>query len=153
MQIGVISDTHNFLDPKVRDLFKGVDHILHAGDIGQPWILTQLEELAPVTAVIGNTDTPMQARETEVCELAGRKFMVSHIVDPDALTEPLRKRISLVQPDVVVFGHTHKPFQRQIGRTLFLNPGYAGKPRFAMPRTVAILHCGGNDLTPEFLPL
>lgn len=153
MQIGVISDTHNFLDPKVRDLFQGVDHILHAGDIGLPWILLQLEEIAPVTAVMGNTDMPMQVRETEVCELAGQTFLVSHIVDPSALSDPLKKTIARVKPNVVVFGHTHKPFQQRIGGTLFLNPGYAGKPRFALPRTVAILHCDDGEITPEFLPL
>ena len=58
MEIGVISDTHNFLDPKIPERFAGVGHILHAGDIGLPWILQELERVAPVTAVGGNTDDP-----------------------------------------------------------------------------------------------
>ena len=153
MQIGVISDTHNFLDPKIRDLFKGVNHILHAGDIGLPWITLQLEEIAPVTAVVGNTDMPMQARELEICDLGNRRFLLTHIVDPTALSAALRERIIKTNPDVVVFGHTHKPFSQQIHGRLFFNPGYAGKPRFALPRTVALLHMDPHGITPEILPL
>lgn len=153
MKIGVISDTHNYLDPKIAEIFKGVDRILHAGDVGMPWILLQLEELAPVTAVLGNTDVGGQLRETEVCELAGRTFLVHHIVDPHAPSDRLGKRLLQVRPDVVVFGHTHKTFEHSLGRTLFFNPGYAGKPKFAQPRSVAILHCGEQELTSEIIPL
>src|SRR5438128_7067088 len=85
MKIGVISDTHNFLDPQIPKLFAGVEHILHGGDIGLPWIILQLEAIAPVTAVLGNTDDGrFQFKDTEVVELAGRKFLVHHIVDPRA---------------------------------------------------------------------
>src|SRR5208337_2195517 len=74
MKIGVLSDTHNFLDPKIPELFAGVSHILHAGDIGLPWILTELEAVAPVTAVAGNTDDPrLRYDPTRTVELAGRK--------------------------------------------------------------------------------
>src|SRR5207244_12911147 len=83
MKIGVISDTHNFLDPKIPKLFAGVEHILHGGDIGLPWVILELEAIAPVTAVLGNTDDGrLQFKETEIVELAGRKFMVQDIVDP-----------------------------------------------------------------------
>ena len=153
MKIGVISDTHNFLDPKIPQVFKGVDHILHAGDVGMPWILLELEEIAPVTAVLGNTDAGVNLRETEVCELAERTFLVHHIVDPQAPSEKLRRRISQVRPDVVVFGHTHTSFEQSAGGTLFFNPGYAGKPRFAQPRSVAVLHCGERELISEIIPL
>ena len=153
MKIGVISDTHNFLDPKISDVFKGVDHILHAGDVGMPWILLQLEEIAPVTAVLGNTDAGVNLRETEVCELAGRMFLIHHIVDPCAPSQHLSRQMSQMRPDVVVFGHTHKPFEQSMGGTLFFNPGYAGKPRFAQSRSVAVLHCGKSELTPEIIPL
>ena len=80
MKIGVISDTHNFLDPNPK-LFSGVEHILHGGDVGLPRIIMELEQIAPVTAVLGNTDSDTQLRETEVVELAGRKFLIHHIVD------------------------------------------------------------------------
>jgi hypothetical protein len=153
MKIGVISDTHNFLDPRVPALFAGVDHILHAGDIGLPWLILELEKIAPVTAVLGNTDAAIPFNETEVVQLAGRKFLVRHIVDPRSPAETLQRRLAREQPDVVVFGHTHKPFCEAVGRTLFFNPGYAGKPRFALPRSIAILHCDAAGIRPEYKEL
>ena len=82
-RIGVISDTHNYLDPRIPGLFAGVDYILHAGDIGLPAILLQLEQIAPVTAVMGNTDDAgFHYRQTEMVEVAGRRFFVQHIVTP-----------------------------------------------------------------------
>ena len=154
MRIGVISDTHNYFDPRIPALFAGVDHILHGGDIGMPAILLQLEQIAPVTAVAGNTDDPgFHYRLTEVVELAGRKFLVQHIVNPESLTDPIRTRIAGERPDVVVFGHTHKPVSESIGGTRFFNPGYAGKSRFGLERSVAILHCGDKGIRAEYLPL
>ena len=154
MKIGVISDTHNFLDPKVLKLFAGVDHILHGGDIGLPWIIMELESIAPVTAVLGNTDEGgLQYREMELIELAGRKFLVHHIVNPRALADPLKSRIARGKPDVVVFGHTHKPFSETIAGTFYFNPGYAGSSRFGMERSIAILHCDAKNIRPEYLRL
>jgi putative phosphoesterase len=153
-RIAVIADTHNYLDPRIPHLFAGVDHILHGGDIGQPAILLQLEQIAPVTAVLGNTDDPgFHYRLAEAVELAGRKFLVQHIVNPRSLADPLQARLAREHPDVVVFGHTHKPFCETVGGTLFFNPGYAGKPRFGMERSVAVLHCGEKGIRPEYLPL
>ena len=153
MKIGVISDTHGFLDPKVLKLFAGVEHILHAGDIGSDAIIAELEAVAPVTAVLGNTDSSPTFRLAEVVKLAGRKFLVHHIVNPRALTEELRLRIARERPDAVVFGHTHKAFRETIDGVLYFNPGYAGKPKFGAERSVAILHCDGKGMRPEFLPL
>ena len=153
MKIGVISDTHGWLDPKVPKLFAGVEHILHAGDIGSDGIVAALEAVAPVTAVLGNTDSSPTFRLTEVVALAGRKFLVQHIVNPRALTEELRLRIARERPDAVVFGHTHKAFSETIDGVLYLNPGYAGKPKFGAARSVAILHCDGKGMREEFLPL
>ena len=84
MKIGVISDTHGFLDPQIPKLFAGVAHILHAGDIGDAFIAFELEQIAPVTIVLGNTDLGLSFKETEVVELATRKFLVHHIVNPPA---------------------------------------------------------------------
>jgi putative phosphoesterase len=153
-RIGVISDTHNYLDPQVLTLFEGVDHILHGGDIGMPWLILELQAIAPVTAVLGNTDEAgLRFSETEAVELDGRKFLVHHIVNPHALEDGIKSRIAREKPDVVVFGHTHKPFNQVIGQTLYLNPGYAGKSRFGMERSVAILHCDKKEIRPEFLKL
>jgi putative phosphoesterase len=152
--IGVISDTHNYLDPRVFDLFQGVDHILHGGDIGMPALILELQTIAPVTAVLGNTDDPgIHFRQTEVVQLAGRKFLVHHIVDPNAPSDAVKRRIARDKPDVIVFGHTHKPFQQTIAGVLYFNPGYAGKSRFGMERTVAILHCDKEAIRPEYFTL
>ncbi len=154
MKIGVLSDTHNHLDSRIPRLFAGVDHILHAGDIGQPALLLELEQIAPVTAVAGNTDDPgFHYRLTEIVVLAGRKCLVQHSVNPAAPSDPLKTRLAHEHPDVVVFGHTHKPFCRILGGTLFFNPGYAGKPRFGLERSVAILHCGTREIRAEYLKL
>ncbi len=154
MKIAVISDTHNYLDPRVAELFTGADHILHAGDIGQPAILLQLEQIAPVTAVGGNTDDPgFQYRATEVITLAGHKFLLQHIVNPLAPTDQLRDCLARERPDAVVFGHTHKPFCQTLDHTLFFNPGYAGRQRFLHKRSVALLHCDEPGIRAEYLKL
>jgi uncharacterized protein len=154
LRVGIISDTHNYLDPQVPALFEGVAHILHAGDIGQPRLLLELERLAPVTAVAGNTDDPgFHYPMVESVTLAQRKILLHHIVHPHGINEYLATRMEREKPGVVIFGHTHKPFCEQIGGVLFFNPGYAGKPRFGLKRSVAILHCSLGQVRPEFLDL
>jgi putative phosphoesterase len=154
LKIGVISDTHNHLEREVTRWFSGVDHILHAGDVGLPKIIHELEAIAPVTAVMGNTDDPAFAYPmTELLELAGRRFLLHHIVNPYAPDDSLKQRIQSARAEIVVFGHTHKPFNQVIGGILFFNPGYAGKQRFGLARSVAILECDEGGLRAEFLPL
>ena len=153
MKLGIISDTHDFLDPRVEKLFGGVEHILHGGDVGSQVIILELEQIAPVTAVLGNTDAGNPLKLTEVVTLAGRKFLIQHIVNPHAPDDKLRQRLSLARPDAVIFGHTHKAFNQTIGGTLFFNPGYAGKPKFGAERSVAILHCDETGIRAEYLPL
>jgi uncharacterized protein len=152
-RVGVISDTHDHFDPKVREIFKGVDHILHAGDIGLPWVVMELQDIAPVTAVIGNADQGINFKETELVQVGARRFLIHHIVDPRELTDKLRRKIIRENPDVVVFGHSHKPFCETVGDRLFLNPGYAGKKRFELPRSVAILSCDAAGMTADFYDL
>jgi putative phosphoesterase len=151
VKIGVISDTHGFLDPKIPELFAGVGHILHAGDVGDPMIELELKFIAPVTLVVGNNDPGLPFKETEVITLAGRKFLIHHIVNPLAPADKLKLRLAKERPDVVVFGHTHKPFCGTLGGILFFNPGYAGKPRFGAERSVAILHCDKKEIRQEFI--
>jgi len=154
LRLGVISDTHNYLDPRIASIFAGVAHILHAGDIGLPSILLNLASIAPVTAVAGNTDDPaLNYRQTELITLAGRKFLLHHIVNPNALSGEIQQRLALDRPEVVVFGHTHKPFFETLNGTLFFNPGYAGKSRFGMERSVALLHLGEKGIRPEYFSL
>jgi len=153
MKLGIISDTHGHLDPKIFKLFAGVDHILHAGDIGFASIILELEEIAPVTAVCGNTDMDLPFKETEVVQIERQKFLVHHIVGPRAPGDRVRDRIARAQPTVVVFGHTHKRFAETIGGILFFNPGYSGKPKHGTERSAAILHFHGKEIRPEFLSL
>ena len=154
MRIGVISDTHNFLDPRIPELFSGVGHILHAGDIGMPWILAELALIAPVSAVAGNTDDPsLRYPLTTTVEVADRRFFIRHIIQPydrDARQEPDFMR---ARPHVVLFGHTHKRFCETLDGMLYLNPGYAGRPKFGLERSVAILHCDEEDIKVEYIGL
>jgi uncharacterized protein len=154
LKIGVLSDTHGFLDPKIPELFAGVNHIVHAGDIGLPWLILELQSIAPVTAVLGNCDDPeMEFRETEVIQLSNRKILIHHIVDPRDPAEKIKRRIVRENPDLVVFGHTHKRFCERSGQALYFNPGYAGKPRFNLPRSVALLTCDDQGITADYIEL
>ena len=153
MKIGVISDTHGFLDPRVEKIFAGVDHILHAGDIGFAAVILELQFIAPVTAVLGNNDLGLEFKETEVVTLADKKFLVHHIVNPRAPSEKAELLMAKERPDAVVFGHTHRKFCETVNGILFFNPGYAGKPKFGAERSVAILHLGGKEIRHEFIPL
>ncbi len=153
MKIGVISDTHGLFDPKIPEVFADVEHILHAGDVGTPEVLVQLEKLAPTTAVLGNVDVGLPLKDTEVVELAGRRFLLHHIVNPHALDARLRSRMQRAKPAAVIFGHTHKPFCDHIDGVLYLNPGSAGRARFNLPRCVVVLHTEEQALRVEYKSL
>jgi len=153
VKIGVLSDTHGFLDPKISKLFAGVGHILHAGDVGDAFIAFELQQIAPVTVVLGNTDLGLSYKETEVVKLAARKFLLHHIVNPHAPADKLKARIERERPDAVIFGHTHKRFCETIGGILFFNPGYSGKPKPGTERSAAIFHCDEKEIRHEFIPL
>jgi predicted phosphodiesterase len=140
MKIGVISDTHDYFDPRIPEVFEEVEHIIHAGDIGTAAILAELEKIAPVTAVIGNSDSMLPLKETEVFE-------------PRVHPELLQLQIIREKPDMVVFGHTHKPYSEKIRGVHYFNPGYAGRSRFGLERTVALLHFVRGEIEPEFLKL
>ena len=156
MKIGVISDTHGYLDPRVEKIFDGVDRILHAGDIGYAALILELEFIAPVTAVIGNNDAELTFKETESILIAGKKIIVHHIVNPYSLAEKIENRIRRERPNLVVFGHTHKKFYDTVNGVLYFNPGYAGKPKFGAERSVAILEYDEGDkdgIRHKFIPL
>lgn len=153
MKIGLLSDTHGFLDPRLPRIFRGVGHILHAGDIGPDLLVAQLESIAPVTAVLGNTDSSALFQLTETIALGGRKFLVQHIVAPHALTNELKLRLARERPDVVLFGHTHQQFNHAINGVWFLNPGYAGKPKSGAARSVALLEGDAEEMRVEFIGL
>lgn len=143
MRIGLMSDTHGRLRKEVFDRFTGVERILHAGDIGSPDLLTELEAVAPVTAVWGNTDGfDVRASVPEVAELelAGYRVVVVH---GHQLGSPTPDGLRRAHPDarIIVYGHTHRPLVDEAG-SLVVNPGAAGAARFGVPPSVALLRLG-----------
>ncbi|APH70977.1 metallophosphoesterase family protein [Aquibium oceanicum] len=136
MRIGVISDTHGLLRREALERLDGVDRIIHAGDVGSPDILPELEKIAPVTAIKGNVDTQAWADaipETARVAFEGHAIFVIH--DRKALGfDPAQEGIG-----VVICGHSHKPGIETVDGVLYLNPGSAGRRRFRLPVTVAIL--------------
>ena len=142
MRLGVIADTHGLLRPEVLDVFRDVDHILHAGDVGPLELLAELEALAPVTAVYGNTDGwDVRARLPPVArvELDGFRVVVTH---GDQLGSPTPERLQAAFPDaeILVFGHTHRPILTLVDVVVtVMNPGGAGPRRFDLPPSVGIL--------------
>jgi len=151
--IGVVSDTHGYYDARLDDLLSGAERIVHAGDIGMLHVLSRLRALAPVTAVLGNTDLSFSEDdlpwEAEV-EALGLRILVCHI------SKSLMGRHDPVAEgfDLVVSGHSHKAAVEWRGETLFLNPGAAGKARFGLPRTCALVTVGADGrAAPQIAPL
>lgn len=142
MRIGIISDTHGQLRPEVFQVFSKVDHILHGGDIGKPEILRDLEALAPVTAVFGNTDgSELRGRLPKVAQLQldGFEIVVTH---GDQLGSPTPAGLVDAFPDaeIIVYGHTHRPLLELVNRTItVMNPGAAGPARFDLKPSVGIM--------------
>jgi uncharacterized protein len=154
MRLGLISDTHGMLRPDVFECFAGVDRILHAGDIGPASLLDELQAIAPVTAVWGNTDGfDVRERLQGVAnlEVAGRRITLLH---GHQLGTPTPDGLRSAAPDaqVIVFGHTHRPLEERDHHVLVVNPGAAGASRFGIPPSVAILELG-DALSLEFLEL
>ncbi|MFQ6672081.1 MAG: metallophosphoesterase family protein [Candidatus Tectimicrobiota bacterium] len=150
MKIGVISDTHGYCHPRAFTVFEGVDLILHAGDIGDETVITDLEALAPVTAVVGNMDgPPLTERYPALAEvsLEGHLVLLTHHAGPpERLPASIEALVDDRRPAAIVFGHTHLPLARHRGEVLFLNPGYAGRFRFGWKRSVATLHVTEHGL-------
>jgi uncharacterized protein len=142
MRLGVISDTHGLLRPEVFEAFDEVDHILHAGDIGSLDLLAELETVAPVTAVYGNTDDfDVRSRVPRVArlELDGFDIVVTH---GDQFGSPTPEKLNAEFPEaqILVFGHTHRPVLTIVDVVVTaMNPGSAGPRRFKIPPSVGIL--------------
>ncbi len=149
--VGVISDTHGVLRPQAALALRGVDLIIHAGDIGHPRVLAALEEIAPVQAVRGNTDRGEWARRlplSRLLEVGGARLYVLH--ELQALDQTSRPRPRF---QAVIYGHSHQPrVERQDG-VLYLNPGSAGPRRFTFPVTLALLRVQEGRLQAEVVNL
>jgi putative phosphoesterase len=136
MLIGVISDTHGLLRPEAVAAFRGVEHILHAGDVGDIAILDALRKIAPVTAIRGNVDVSGACAElppTDVVELGGRLFYLVHSVH-DLDINPAAAGVAMV-----VSGHSHKASVQARGGVIYFNPGSAGPRRFSLPVTLGFV--------------
>ena len=149
--VGILSDNHSDWPPHIAESLAGVDAIIHAGDIGPYKLVLDMEAIAPTTAVLGNTDGDMPINESAVVTLDGKKFFVQHIVDPLRLQAMLRERLKRIEPDVVVFGHTHMPFCETLGGVLFLNPGSVTQPRGDYRPSMVRLTIDHGKITPKFI--
>lgn len=150
MRVGVISDTHGLLRPEVVEHLRGVDLILHAGDVGDPHILAELHDLAPLLAVRGNVDRGPgldDLPETLVQPLGDLWLYMLH--DLNALyLSPAAAGFR-----VVVSGHSHAPKIEERDGVLYLNPGACGPRRFKLPVSMAVLTVDGADVRAELLTL
>jgi putative phosphoesterase len=150
VRIGVISDTHGLLRPEAIEALRGVAHILHAGDVGDPVILESLRELAPVTAISGNIDAHGPCSHlpaTEVVTLHGHTFYMLH--DRNGLDlDPAAAGFA-----AVISGHSHRPLIEWRQGVLYLNPGSAGPRRFSLPISLGLVTIRANALEPRLLTL
>ncbi|MCP3978473.1 MAG: metallophosphoesterase family protein [bacterium] len=148
--IGLISDTHGLLRPQAIEALRGVDRILHAGDVGRDGILDELVELAPLVAVRGNVDSGRRAGalpETEEIEVGGCWLHMRHIVD-DLDLDPRAAGFA-----AVIYGHSHQPSVERRDGVLFVNPGSAGPRRFSLPVTVARLVVDSGEIEATIVDL
>ena len=147
---GVISDTHGLLRPQAEVVLAGAGHIIHAGDIGAPEIVPRLALIAPTTAIRGNVDRDGWAEAfpaTATLTLGSRRIFVLH--DRGELGfDPAARGFS-----VVISGHSHRPNIERIGGVLYLNPGSAGRRRFSLPVTIAMLEVSEEGVDAEIVTL
>lgn len=149
-QIGLISDTHGLLRPAAVEALQGSDLILHAGDIGNPEVLTELRAIAPVIAVRGNNDKGDWAEaipERETIQIGNVGVHLLHILKQLTLAS------ETVDINVVISGHSHQPLIEQRAGILFINPGSAGPRRFKLPVSVAHLYIEDARVQAEIIEL
>jgi putative phosphoesterase len=150
MIVGVISDTHGLLRPEAIETLRGSDHIIHAGDIGDPDILKKLAKIAPVTTVRGNVDRELWAKKihlTEVFEVEKISIYALHIL------QDLNLKPEAAGFQVVISGHSHVPKQEEKNGVLYFNPGSAGPRRFKLPVTVGKLFLENGKVRGEIIEL
>jgi len=149
-RIGVISDTHRLVRPEALTALDGVEHIIHAGDIGAPDVIAELRRIAPVTAIRGNVDVGDWAREfpeTAVVKLGGIMIYVIHnIINLDL--DPRASEFS-----AVVYGHSHAPNQHTKDGVLYFNPGSAGPRRFHLPVSIGYLTVRSKNVSCDIITL
>jgi hypothetical protein len=150
--IGLISDTHGLVRPSVFDALAGVELILHAGDVGAG-VLDELSAIAPVRAVIGNTDPPDDAALTPFIDTVhdGVRIHVSHGHELGSPTPD--KLLAKYSADVIVYGHTHKQLVVNVAKRWVVNPGAAGQRRFKLRPSVARMSIRNGAVAIEIVEL
>lgn len=153
-RIGLLSDTHRYLDEAIFGHFKDCDEIWHAGDIGSVEILDKLTQFKPLRAVYGNIDTKeirWQAPENQHFEIEGFKIWMTHIGGaPPRYNPPIRKQLQAETPDIFVCGHSHilrVLRDTQLKNMLYLNPGAAGIEGFHKMRTALRFSLNSRKIT------
>ena len=145
-----MADTHGLLRPQALRRLRGVDRIVHAGDIGSPEVLRALAAVAPVTAVRGNNDRGAWALvlpETAVLVVGTVRLYVLH----DVKTLAVDPRATAIA--AVIAGHSHKPTLADQDGVLFMNPGSIGPRRFTLPIAMGFLTVRGSDVRGEIVYL
>lgn len=147
--IGVISDTHGLVRPEAIDALRGVDMILHAGDIGNSQVLENLNKIAPLVAVRGNNDKGDWAEslpDWEVLEIDTISIYMLHNLNEIDISPSGNFQ-------VVISGHSHKPSIEEKRDVLYLNPGSAGPRRFTLPVCLAHLRVDGTAVKANIIEL
>jgi len=154
-RFGLVSDTHGLFRPLLEEVLRGVEGILHAGDVGGPEVLRRMRRIAPVTAVSGNVDYAVAGLALpafERVELYGLRVLITHYVGaPDFSLPPVAKAINTYRPGLVVSGHTHRPEIRRQEGILYVNPGSCGPRRLDLPIACAILTLTERSGAPKFV--
>ncbi len=148
--VGIISDTHGLLRPQAVDALRGVEMILHAGDVGKPEVLDGLRRLAPTFPVRGNVDHGDWVARlpiSEIVEVGDHSFYMLHNID-DLDLDPQTAGFA-----AVIFRHSHQPSIERRDGVLFLNPGSAGPRRFKLPVSIARVRVVGRELEPQIVTL
>jgi len=157
VKVGLVSDTHDLLDPKLEGLFRGVEAILHAGDVTRAHVLEGLARLAPVHAARGNNDVgPFGASLPEHLwvELGAITVLVVHQIGArDRLDPTLVRALTRRPAELVLHGHSHRPGVRLLDGRLFVNPGSAGPRRFSLPRAAGLLVVHSREVRVELFDL
>lgn len=150
MRVGLVSDTHGLFEPRLSELFRGCDLILHAGDVVRPSILDDLAGIAPVRAVRGNNDLVPgldHLPEIATVDLGPTHGVVVHqLPSREHLAPAVRRAVARHGARLLVYGHSHRPAAVVERGLLFVNPGSAGPRRFTLPRTAAVLRVTAHQL-------
>jgi uncharacterized protein len=153
LRIGLISDTHGVVHPRLAEVFANVDAIIHAGDVGGEHVLHALRELAPVTYVDGNNDDNT-GEDIERFELGGLRMLLTHILPrPHRLDRRVTDSLRRDPADFVLFGHSHLPHDERVDGVHFFNPASAGPRRFNYPVSVGLLEKRGDAWAATHVPL